>query len=372
MFTVKHLREAAMRQATLMFTRYLRYEHRIAAAFFASGFLVDIVIFTAIDITLKNILIGGYLVLAGGSIFLFQDLDRREETKRRAFIKAALPFLIQFSFGAAMSGLLVYYFQSASLATSWLFLGILFGMIAGNEFLRSRYVRLEFQMLVWFACLLAFTIVLVPSLAGTIGKTVFLVSVAAAFGIGLTYFALLSRITKSVLPRERKVVVLGMSAISLLLTLLYFARIIPPIPLILVERAIVHDLVRTTEGAYVAMIEPRPWWNDLFRLTPMEHFEEGEPVYFFSAISAPVKLSAPLVHQWQYRDKKTGEWTNDLRITFPVVGGRDLGYRAYSQKFAATKGEWRILVTTAEGHTLGIHRFDIVHGTPSILTAMTR
>jgi hypothetical protein len=355
-----------------MFARYLRYEHRIATAFFAGGFLVDIVIFTAIDITLKNIIIGGYLTLAAGSIFLFQDLDRREETKRRALIKAALPFLIQFSFGAAMSGLLVYYFQSASLATSWLFLGILFGMIAGNEFIRSRYVRLEFQILVWFMCLLAFMVVLVPSLAGTIGKTVFLTSVVAAFGIGLASFALLARMTKTVALRERKFIMLGMSAISLLLILLYFARIIPPIPLILVERAIVHDLVRTTEGAYVARIEPRSWWEELFRLTPTEHFKEGEPVYFFSAISAPTELSAPLVHQWQYKSKKRGEWTNDLRITFPIVGGRDLGYRAYSQKFTATEGEWRILVTTNEGHTLGIHRFNITHGTPSALTALTR
>ncbi len=369
---MKHLREVAARNANLMFTRYLRYEHRIATAFFAGGFLVDVVIFTAIDITLKNILIGGYLLLAAGSIFLFQDLDRREETKRRAFIKAALPFLIQFSFGAAMSGLLVYYFQSASFTTSWIFLGILFGMIAGNEFLRSRYVRLEFQMLVWFACLLAFMVVLVPSLAGTIGKTVFFASVAAALGVGLAYFALLSRLTKAVASRVRKVIMLGMGGISLLLILLYFARIIPPIPLILVERAIVHDLVRTTEGAYVAMIEPRPWWNDLFRPTPTEHFEEGEPVYFFSAVSAPTELSAPLVHQWQYRDKKTGEWVNDLRITFPVVGGRDLGYRAYSQKFTATKGKWRVLVTTKEGHTLGIHRFDITHESPSALTTITR
>ncbi len=228
MFTPKHLRESVVRWANLMFARYLRYEHRIATAFFAGGFLVDIVIFTAIDITLKNIIIGGYLTLAAGSIFLFQDLDRREETKRRALIKAALPFLIQFSFGAAMSGLLVYYFQSASLATSWLFLGILFGMIAGNEFIRSRYVRLEFQILVWFMCLLAFMVVLVPSLAGTIGKTVFLTSVVAAFGIGLASFALLARMTKTVALRERKFIMLGMSAISLLLILLYFARIIPP------------------------------------------------------------------------------------------------------------------------------------------------
>lgn len=355
-----------------MFMRYLRYEHRLGAAFFAVGFLVDVVIFTAIDITLKNILIGGYLLLAAGSILLFQDLSRREETKRRAFIKAALPFLIQFSFGAAMSGLLVYYFQSASLATSWLFIGILFGMIAGNEFLRSRYVRLEFQMLVWFACLLAFMIVLIPSLAGTIGKTVFLGSVIAAFGIGVVYLTLTFRISRTATSRERKIIMMGMSAISLFVTLFYFAKIIPPIPLILIERAIVHDLVRTTEGAYVAHIEPKAWWEKLFHLTPIEHFTEGEPVYFFSAVSAPAQLSAPLVHQWQYKNNETGKWVNDLRIAFPVVGGRELGYRAYSQKFTATKGEWRILVTTEEGHTLGIHRFIITNGIPSALKEITR
>ena len=89
-------------------------------------------------------------------------------------------------------------------------------------------------------------------------------------------------------------------------------------------------------------------------------FHGQGPIFFFSAISAPTALNTSITHEWQYRDEQNGAWKTSAEIHFPIAGGRDGGYRAYSQKDSITPGRWRVNVLTKDGQSLGSYTFTVV------------
>ena len=71
------------------------------------------------------------------------------------------------------------------------------------------------------------------------------------------------------------------------------------------------------------------------------------------------KLRTPIIHLWQYWNTQSGEWQTSSRISFPINGGREAGYRGYSQKESVDAGLWRVLVQTEDGRTLSRKTFTV-------------
>ncbi|MHB1117932.1 MAG: DUF2914 domain-containing protein [Minisyncoccota bacterium] len=145
-----------------------------------------------------------------------------------------------------------------------------------------------------------------------------------------------------------------------LINVLYFANIIPPIPLVLKEAGVYHLVGRTAEGTYVARTEPRKWNDFLAWYRPTVHHVPGEPVYFYSAVFAPTRLEVAILHEWQYFDSKKDEWVTTDLLRFRVIGGRDGGYRGYSVKENLFAGRWRVNVITKRGQPLGRTSFMVI------------
>jgi len=49
-------------------------------------------------------------------------------------------------------------------------------------------------------------------------------------------------------------------------------------------------------------------------------------------------------------------------VKFPIVGGREGGYRAYSVKSQPASGRWRVDIETAEGQLIGRVPFSVRPG----------
>ena len=64
--------------------------------------------------------------------------------------------------------------------------------------------------------------------------------------------------------------------------------------------------------------------------------------------------------------KKKKEWISASRISFPIRGGREEGYRGFSQKSNVFPGSWRVYVETKDGQIIGRIRFDVVAGSPPL------
>lgn len=340
-------------------TWYDIYERYISAATFFAGFLWDTFTLSRIDSLAGTVLIFMYLVVAGLSIFLIQFFAAPD--RKYQHFAPLLPFVIQFTFGALLSALFIYYFRSASFAGSWFFLALLGGILVGNEFLRSRYRLLEFQLSVFFVVLLAFMIFYVPIIFQHIGTDMFL----AAGAISLLVTAFLIFILLRVIPSSerggvRRKLLFGIGSSYLLFNVLYFANIIPPIPLVLKQAHVYHSVIRDESGRYIGEGEVQKWYEQYFIYAPTYHHLPNETVYFFSAVFAPTALKTPLVHEWQYFDAKNNTWTTVSKIVFPIMGGREEGYRAYSIKNNIIPGTWRVVVKTESGAVLGQENFTVV------------
>jgi len=340
-------------------------KHATTIAFIA-GFVTDALTLRRIDFLFENAVLLGYIVLSGGMILLYNT--HQVNRFRNQFIEKYhtwIPLVIQFSFGALLSGSTVFYIRSASLATSWPFLLFLGLLIAGNEVFRKRMELLAFQISGFFIVLFSYTIFSLPVAVGKIGSIVF---IGSGF-ISLLGVTLLSIVLKAVAPERwikgRAMITFSVLGIYALFNLLYFTNIIPPIPISLKEIGVYHEINRTENGKYVGKFEPAGLLS--FRATNSTlHLSPNESVFVASAVFAPAKLTESIFHEWAYFDETRRRWTPTDRLPFTVIGGRDLGYRGYSLKKNIFPGTWRVDVTTSRGQLIGRIIFNVV---PKIGTA---
>jgi hypothetical protein len=158
--------------------------------------------------------------------------------------------------------------------------------------------------------------------------------------------------------RPMQPVAIWMLSVVLAVNALYFANLIPPVPLALKDVGIFHTVSKKADGCYeVQYVAPSAWrfwidWESPFYLSP------GDRVNCYTAIFAPGKVRVPVFHVW-FR-KTAGGWVQTDRKRMDIAGGREKGYRGYTYKRMVAPGKWRVAVETMRGQTLGEITFDIV------------
>ncbi|HEY4517495.1 MAG TPA: DUF2914 domain-containing protein [Candidatus Paceibacterota bacterium] len=354
-----------MRKAFKKFKDWYEEHERLArAGAFMLGFIFDNLTLTRVDLVFGNVMLTSYLLLAaGGIIVLYAHAGGKIRRQFNEHFGAWIELIISFSFGSLFSGYVVFYAKSASFIDSWPFLLMLTVLFVGNELFRKYYQFLVFQLSIFFVTLFSYLIFSIPVLLKEIGATVFLLSgvLSLLFFIGLV--AILWKVEPERIRKAYRNLFVSIGAIYLLFNLAYFTNIIPPIPLSLREIGVYHRVLAGQNG-YTLTFEPAPWYLRFFgRTNEVFHFKAGEPVYVFSAVFAPTKLTTTVYHEWSYFDPTTEAWVKKARVSFPIVGGRDGGYRGYSLKESLVPGKWRVEVQTERGQLIGRITFTAVAAT---------
>jgi len=340
-----------------------RHGHHISLMMCLTGFVLDSTFLPSIDHIATQIISVCYFGIAIIALFFSQAITTN---KIRApwllLISPLFPLIIQFVFGGLLSVVFVYYFRSASLSVSWPLILLLGALMAGNELWRKRLEQLEFQVTVLFLLFLFFSIFTIPLFLGSIGTMTFLLSVLVSIGMLWLLLLLLSVVAFGALKKKIYRLFLMPFFSALLVVGLYFANILPPIPLVTRADGVFHSLARNVSGEYVGSREDETWRQRYFSLwyPPVYHRFPGESIFFYSAVYAPVQLHTPIIHLWQYRDTASGRWVDAVRVEFPMSGGREAGYRGYSEKQYAPAGSWRVLVETVDGRTISRKKFVVV------------
>ncbi|MDP3996497.1 MAG: DUF2914 domain-containing protein [bacterium] len=339
---------------------YIRHERRISSGALLFGFIFDNLTLKRIDLLYENIVLASYLIIAALSITLV-NLYETGKIRGRFFswIYEVLPLILQFSFGALFSGFFVFYSRSGTVAGSWVFLVIILGLLVGNEFLRRRYLRLTFQVAVLFLALFSYAIFFTPVLLGKMGVGVFILSGIISIVAIYVFLRLLAFLMPNRIAPMRPILTAVIAGIFSLVNLLYFGNVIPPIPLSLKHADVYHNVTKLPDGNYELTKENQKWY-ERFRRYDTFHWQEGESVYVFSAVFAPTRLQTDIAHNWQYFDEQTKEWKSVNKIKFPIVGGRDGGYRGYSYKQNIFAGRWRVDIETLRGALIGRVKFQVV------------
>ena len=166
-------------------------ERHLGAAAFVLGFGVDLFTFTVLSVVYANLAFATYISLAAGAIAIGSSLPRSREyvSAWARGISILAPLAAQYAIGSLLSGFMIFYTKSAELSASWPFLVLLALVFIGNEYFRTYYKHLAFQISLLFFALYAYLIFAIPLIVDRLGPLVFLGSTAASILLFALYRA---------------------------------------------------------------------------------------------------------------------------------------------------------------------------------------
>lgn len=315
--------------------------------------------------------LGAFLIGAGLLVLWLAWRDARDLAEpapgtgwrwRLAGMAWQAPYLLlQLFFGGIFSALFILYFKSSGHLGTWLTAAMLGTLLVGNEFAGRRYG--QYFTLIWAMFALNAILLLnfaLPHAVGSLNSWWFYVSTAS--GIVLTH--LLWRLSPG---QPGRILPAWALAGTLLLARLF--DMIAPVPLVKQALAVGHEFVQ--EGTRFALkVEPAPSWQVWRDQAAAAHVPEGGRLYGVSAVFAPLGVTALLEHRWELRD--AGGWRLVYRNRFQSTGGREHGFRGYSWVLNPQPGEWRFIVATQDGRTIGLLPFTVERGLPPLETLPVR
>lgn len=322
------------------------------------GFVFDFFTLWRIDLWLEDLIFIVYIFVAAlGITYLTLHEAGMVRGKWADRFHFAFLIVLQFVFGGLFGRFFIFYSRSGSISASWPFLIFFVALFVINERLRDRYTLFTYRMSVFFITLFSFLIFYIPIIAGDMGPSQFLlsgtVSVLLMAAFGWLLFSLVR--DKSKFHHRRLVISIG--SIFLVINLMYFTNLIPPIPLSIESEGVYHDVHREGDG-YVGTHEPAPWY-EFFKRYETVHLGVGERIYAFTSVFAPTRINTTVIHEWQHYDETKKSWVTASRIPFEIVGGRDGGYRGYSFKDHTQPGRWRVNIKTDRNQLIGRLKFEI-------------
>ena len=326
---------------------------------FVAGFVTDLILLNKVDSLFDNLVLLFYLLLAMFSIiFLYAAAAGKLPESINSHVRVYSPLSLQYAFGGLLSGMLIFYGRSASLVDSWPFLLLIAVIIYLNETVRERSGRLVLTLSMFFIGLFSYVVLVVPTFTGKMGAWIFVGSGLIALAIMYGLLRVLGVVIPNFLALQMRTVVFAIGCIFAVLNFLYFLNIIPPIPLSIQDIGIYHSVVRFENGDYQLKYEDGAWWHFWKRSDTEFHPELGGNVFCFTRVFTPARLDTEIYHRWEYKDEDAG-WVTHARVHYPIFGGRDDGYRGYSQIGNFRDGKWRCTVETERGQVLGREKFEI-------------
>lgn len=307
--------------------------------------------------------LGGYLLGAAlfASWLAWRDLHEKEPplpandlNGHAARLVWQAPYLlVQFFYGGIFSALFILYFKSSGHLGAWLSAAALGTLLVANEFAGNRYGRrftLTWSLFALNAILLLNFVL--PHVLGSLAPVWFYASTVAG--------AALAHLLRWLAPgRPGRIGPAWGIAVALLVA--WNLGMIAPVPLVNRDMAVGHDFVQSS-GRFALLVEPAPWWQFWRSQSTVVHVPEGGRLYGVSAVFAPQGVVADLEHRWEVRED--GDWRLVYRNRFHSNGGRERGFRGYSWVLSPRPGDWRFVVATQDGRTIGVLNVGVARGDP--------
>lgn len=332
-------------------------EHWLTIAF-VLGFCTDLILLNKIDDLFDNLILLFYTVLSTLSFLIFYlAVAEKFPANISLFLKKYSPVLMQYAFGGLLSGMLIFYGRSGDWLASAPFLLLIVSVILGNEFVQKNSNRLIYHITLYFIGVYAYIVLVVPVILGRMGDLVFILSGLIALAIVSTVVQLLYKIVPNFMRVNTRSVIVTIGFIYIGFNTLYFTSIIPPIPLSLAKLEVVHDVSRTSTGAYRVVSESQPWYREWLPWNPVIHPSQSY-IACYASVYAPTRLSTDIYHRWEFKNEQ-GKWVERFRLGYAVSHSASAGYRGYTQISSFSEGEWRCSVETERGQVLGRETFII-------------
>jgi hypothetical protein len=337
---------------------YRKYEKYNGLAIFGIGFIWDSLTMTRVDNVIDHVILLFYLIAIGVMIvFTLRRQCGAAPVKWLQKIEPHFLWVMQFCFGGLFPSYVIFYFKSASWTRTQFFFLILVCLWIGNEFLHHRLQNPDLLAILYCFCFFSFLAFFLPVILTKVNQWIFLSAGALSVVLTFIVFYLGMMAHPAALRRRMARASAWICFTSFVVIALYFANLIPPVPLALKDAGIFHRVDKTNAGYEVQYVAPpfyRFWrkWDDPF------YWMKGDKVYCYTAIFAPRKFRIPVFHAWSRQSAKG--WKRTDRIQIDISGGRDGGFRGFTFKRGIAPGKWRVEVETETGQTLGRIEFTVV------------
>jgi hypothetical protein len=327
-------------------------ERHLSALAMVAGFIADGFFFERVDLWQTHAVFASYTAICFFSILILHGIETRilRGTERPRW-SSLLPIATQFALGGFWSGFIVFYGRSAVLGVSWPFLVFLALVFLGNEYFRDYHTRLVFTSTLFFFAIYSYVIFALPVYTGSIGTVVFLESGAVAIGVFILFTVLLRLVGRERFLSDVWRIRVGAFCVLIVINIFYFTNILPPLPLSMKSSGVYHSVWRIP-GDYMARDEPQSWQTRYLGLQPVLHIIPDDPLYAYGSVFAPTSLKTIITHHWQWYDPARKEWVTKAKIVYPIIGGRDGGYRGFTYMPMINEGKWRVNIETSDGRTI--------------------
>lgn len=337
-------------------------KHHATTLLFLGGFVFDLIILPEAGHAMTMIIGALYIFIVAMAIAIREwVISRNTASKTEQKVFSLLTFLIAYFSGSALSFISVYALRSAAFAVSWPLLLLLLLCVFVNEFVSSHHFRFTLDVGVLLLAVLFFVVFNLPVVLKVQNDTTFIFSALITIGVSLAYIYILRFTSESADEEAPRLYSLAIG-IPMFIGMLYFLNVIPAVPLSLTGGGVYHSVVRDDVGDFSAVKEVDTRIFSSIRLPVYYLGAKDTGAYFFSAVSAPAKLTAPISHTWEYYDPVSKQWEEKTTVSFTLAGGREDGYRAYSQKENLLEGLWRVTVKVDSKRIVGRMKFYIVKG----------
>lgn len=324
----------------------------IPIVFFVLGFLFDALMLRRIDEPKVILQQAFYLVLSAALIGV-ELVETQREVRPPPLLQKVWRYrepLLHFMLGTLLNSYTIFYFKSSGGLTSLVFIAILVALLMINEFKSFGEAQARVHVAFWSLCLISYLAALAPIGLGFIGTLPFLAAVSASCLVFAGYYRLLEPRLAEQSSLARTHLLAPFGATQALFVLLYFAHVIPPVPLSVIDMGVYHD-VQKREGSYeLTFTRSRfKFWqhgDQNFLARP------GDSIFCFAQVFSPSRFKDELQVRWLYHDEKSG-WQPSDAIPMPIVGGREEGYRGITKKTHYQPGDWRVQIETKDGREIG-------------------
>ncbi len=337
----------------------------ITTFIFAIGFIIDFFFLPSVAHPLTPYI--GLVYGLGFATTLFSRSMVLNSAKGDVFtnkVSSVLSLFLAYFSGSLLSYIFVLYYRSSYLASAIPFFLFALFVIFANEYVKSKKYRTYLDVSIFFFTLTALALFLIPFVIGSVSNLVFIFSLLFSAVISILYAHLLATFTNIEIIRKKALYALALWA-PLSFGFLYVTESIPPLP-VSVTGAHVYHSVEKINSDYKVREEVRSG------LSTTLHVREGQPLYFFTTIFAPIRITAPVEHIWELYDEETDSWKEKTRVSFDILGGREEGYRGYSRTNATSPGRWRVSVYLDGKRLLGRHYFSLESTEPKELKWVNR
>ncbi|MCA9732256.1 MAG: DUF2914 domain-containing protein [Deferribacteres bacterium] len=340
---------------------YKRYEKFYPVIFFLAGFLYDSLTLN-IENTFDHFILLLYTIVAGGMILLIGMLETGQITHEKILrYKKWYPNILQFLLGGLFSAYVVFYFKSAAISKSLIFVCFLLILMVLNEFFHHKMLNITFLCTLYFFSTFAFLTFFLPIITHKLNTATFFSSGIIGFLITSGIVTVIYRQIFKDNPKEifgkvsPPIIVFG------IMSFFYMANWIPPVPLSMKDGGIYHFVKKNpSEGTYTVKYY-RDWFLKFWDNSDnVYHWASGDTVFCYASIFAPIDWEATVYYQWRKYDPGQEKWNDRDRLSYAISGGRKGGYRGFTYKRNIDEGEWRVDIETEYGQVLGRIEFDVV------------